>query len=71
MLVSPDMASLAGHTGTLDTEVDRPLRIRVAGVLPATPAVPTGSFMVVPAWAANRADGPWPVNQALLTGDRA
>ena len=22
----------------------------------------------MPAWAANRADGPWPVNQALLTG---
>ena len=68
VLVSPDMASLAGHTGTLDTDVDQPLRIRVAGVLPATPAVPTGSFMVVPAWAANRAAGPWPVNQALLTG---
>jgi putative ABC transport system permease protein len=68
VLVSPDMASLAGHTGTLDTDVDQPLRVRVAGVLPATPAVPTGSFMVVPAWAANRADGPWPVNQALLTG---
>jgi putative ABC transport system permease protein len=68
VLVSPDMASLAGRTGTLSTNVDQPLLVRVAGVLPATPAVPSGSFMVVPAWAANRNAGPWPVNEALLTG---
>ena len=68
VLVSPDMASLAGRTGTLSTNVDQPLLVRVAGVLPATPAVPAGSFMVVPAWAANRNAGPWPVNEALLTG---
>ncbi|MGD0686296.1 MAG: hypothetical protein ABSA03_14410 [Streptosporangiaceae bacterium] len=68
VLVSPGMASLSGRTGTLATDVDQPLRVRVAGVLPATPAVPDGSFIVVPAWAANRAAGPWPVNEALLTG---
>ena len=68
VLVSPDMASLSGQTGTLSTDVDQPLLIRVAGVLPATPAVPAGSFMVVPGWAASRTDGPWPVNEALLTG---
>ena len=68
VLVSPDLARLAGKTGTLQTEVDRPLRVRVAGVLPATPAVPAGSFMLIPAWAANRDAGPWPVNKALLTG---
>jgi putative ABC transport system permease protein len=68
VLVSPDMASLAGRTGTLQTSVDQPLRIRVAGVLAATPAVPTGSFLLIPAWAANRTAGPWPVNKALLTG---
>jgi putative ABC transport system permease protein len=68
VLVSPGMASLSGQTGTLQTDVDQPLRVRVAGVLPATPAVRHGSFIVVPAWAANRAAGPWPVNEALLTG---
>jgi putative ABC transport system permease protein len=68
VLVSPDLAHLSGKTGTLQTEVDRPLRVRVVGVLPATPAVPAGSFMLIPAWAANRDDGPWPVNKALLTG---
>jgi putative ABC transport system permease protein len=68
VLVSPDLARLSGQTGTLQTAVDRPLRVRVAGVLPATPAVPAGSFLLIPAWAANRDDGPWPVNEALLTG---
>jgi putative ABC transport system permease protein len=68
VLVSPGMAGLSGSTGTLETDVDQPLRVRVAGVLPATPAVPDGSFVVVPGWAANRAYGPWPVNEALLTG---
>jgi len=68
VLVSPDLARLSGQTGTLQTTVDQPLRIRVAGVLPATPAVPAGSFLLIPAWAANRDAGPWPVNEALLTG---
>ncbi len=68
MLVSPGLAGLTGKAGVLTTGVDRPLRVRVAGVLSATPAVPTGPFIIVPAWAANRDDGPWPVNKALLTG---
>jgi putative ABC transport system permease protein len=68
VLVSPGLASLTGLTGTLQTSVDRPLRVRVAGLLAATPAAPTGAFLVIPAWAANRADGPWPANRALLTG---
>jgi putative ABC transport system permease protein len=68
VLVSPGLASLTGLTGTLQTSVDRPLRVRVAGLLAATPAAPTGAFLVIPAWAANRADGPWPANKALLTG---
>lgn len=68
VLVSPGLAHLTGRTGQLKTGADRPLRVRVAGVLPGTPAVASGSFVIVPAWAANRDDGPWPVNRALLTG---
>jgi putative ABC transport system permease protein len=69
VLVSPAVAAqLNRRTGVLTVDVDRALRVRMAGVLDATPAVPSGAFVVIPAWAANRDDGPWPVNQALLTG---
>jgi len=68
VLVSPDLARLSGHVSVLTTGVDRPLRIRVAGVLSATPAVPTGSFVIVPHALASRDDGPWPLNKVLLSG---
>ena len=68
VLVSPDLARLSGHISVLTTGVDRPLRIRVAGVLSATPAVPTGSFVIVPQALASQDDGPWPLNKVLLSG---
>jgi putative ABC transport system permease protein len=69
VLVSPGLAGLAGRTGLLRTSVDRPLTVRIAGVLPSTPAVTGGAFLVIPSWAANRGTyGPWPVNRTLLTG---
>ncbi len=69
VLVSPGLAGLTGRTGLLSTSVDRPLTVQVVGVLPATPAVTSGSFLVIPSWAANRGSyGPWPLNKALLTG---
>ena len=68
VLVSPDLAGLTSRTGVLTTPDDVPLRIRAVGVLTATPAVPSGSFVVVPAWAASRNEGPWPTNLMLLTG---
>jgi hypothetical protein len=68
VLVSPDLARLSGHISVLTTGVDRPLRIRVAGVLSSTPAVPTGSFVIVPQTLASRDDGPWPLNKVLLSG---
>ena len=37
VLVSPDLARLSGHISVLTTGVDRPLRIRVAGVLERHP----------------------------------
>ena len=67
-MVSPDLARLSGHISVLTTGVDRPLRIRVAGVLSATPAVPTGSFVIVPQALASQDDGPWPLNKVLLSG---
>ena len=69
VLVSPGLAGLAGRTGQLRTSVDRPLTVRIAGVLPSTPAVTGGAFLIIPSWAANRGTyGPWPVNRTLLTG---
>lgn len=69
VLVSPGLAGLAGRTGLLRTSVDRPLTVRIAGVLPSTPAVTGGPFLVIPSWAANRGTyGPWPVNRTVLTG---
>src|SRR5262249_61700406 len=62
VLVSPDLARLSGHISVLTTGVDHPLRIRVAGVLSATPAVPPGSFVIVPQALASPGDAPWPVN---------
>jgi putative ABC transport system permease protein len=69
VLASPVVAAALGHhTGTLTVDVDRALQIRVAGVLGATPGAHSGGFIVIPSWAANRDDGPWPANLALLTG---
>jgi putative ABC transport system permease protein len=69
VLVSPSIAQFGLRTGVLTVDVDKALKVRVAGVLKATPAMGSGAFVVVPAWAANRDDGPWPVNQALLIGN--
>jgi putative ABC transport system permease protein len=69
VLVSAGLAGLAGQTGRISTGVDRPLTVRIAGVLPSTPAVTSGNFLVIPSWAANRGSyGPWPLNKTLLTG---
>jgi putative ABC transport system permease protein len=69
VLASPGLAGLVGQTGRLSTGVDRPLTVRIAGVLPSTPAVTSGNFLIIGSWAANRGSfGPWPLNRTLLTG---
>jgi putative ABC transport system permease protein len=69
VLASPTIAAQLGQrTGVLTVDVDKALRVRVAGVLGATPGAPSGAFIVIGSWAANRDDGPWPPNLALLTG---
>jgi putative ABC transport system permease protein len=86
VLVSPQAAALLGAQGqgsaaiTLSTRQAplQPVRVRVAGVIASTPALPAdGAFVIVPLAAIKSAltpPQPIPVNEMLLTGgsiDRA
>jgi hypothetical protein len=71
-LASPRAAALLGRqgSGTIPAQEDLPaLRVRVAGELPSTPALPAGgAFTVVPLSAIQGVSEPPPVNLMLLTG---
>jgi putative ABC transport system permease protein len=86
VLVSPQAAALLGAAGqgsgavTLSTRQAslQPVRVRVAGVIASTPALPAGGAFVIMPLAAIRSaimpPEPIPVNEMLLTGgsiDRA
>jgi putative ABC transport system permease protein len=86
VLASPQAAALLAASGhgngavTLSTRQAplRPVRVRVAGVIASTPALPAGgAFVIMPLAAiksANTPPEPVPVNEMLLTGgsiDRA
>jgi len=86
VLVSPQAAALLGTPGqgsgavTLSTRQAslQPVRVRVAGVIASTPALPSGgAFVIMPLTAIKSAitpPEPIPVNEMLLTGgsiDRA
>jgi putative ABC transport system permease protein len=71
VLASPSVAASLGGGGTLTTQSGlRPLRVRVAGVLSGTPAVPGNTaFFVVPLAAIAGHLGPvLPLNLMLVTG---
>ncbi len=73
VLASPQAAALLGAgVTTLSTQADvQPVRVRVAGVLSATPALPGGTaFVIMPLPALRGAGTPpvVPVNEMLLTG---
>jgi len=71
VLASPQAAAELGRgVTTLDTDAGvRPVRVRVAGVLSGTPALPAGgAFVVMPLAAVHSESGPVPVNELLLTG---
>jgi putative ABC transport system permease protein len=71
VLASPSVAASLGGGGTLTTQSGlRPLRVRVAGVLSGTPAVPGNTaFFVVPLAAITGHLGPvLPLNLMLITG---
>lgn len=75
-LASPDIAAALGNgTVTLDSQVARPVSVRVAGVIASTPALPdTGSFVLLPISALRPISEPVEPNLLLLTGpdiDRA
>jgi len=57
-------------TGTLTTQSGiAPLRVRIAGVLSGTPALPGGgAFVLMPVSAVHGQTGPTPYNELLLTG---
>jgi putative ABC transport system permease protein len=81
VLVSPQAAALLGASGlgsgavTLSTRQAslQPVRVRVAGVLASTPALPAGgAFVIMPLAAitsANKPPEPAGVNEMLLTGE--
>ena len=71
VLASPSVAASLGGGGTVTTQSGlRPLRVRVAGVLSGTPAVPGNpAFFVVPLAAITGHLGPvLPLNLMLVTG---
>jgi putative ABC transport system permease protein len=72
VLASPQAAAeLSGQAGgAIVTQGGLPtLRVRVAGLLPSTPAFPAGgAFIVLPQSALGGASAPPPVNLMLLTG---
>jgi putative ABC transport system permease protein len=71
VLASPSVAASLGGGGTVTTQSGlRPLRVRVAGVLSGTPAVPGNTaFFVVPLAAIAGHLGPvLPLNLMLVTG---
>jgi hypothetical protein len=74
VLASPQaVAALGGNVVTLGTTATvRPVRVRVAGVLASTPALPIGgAFVVMPLAAIKSAATPplpSPLNEVLLTG---
>jgi putative ABC transport system permease protein len=70
-LASPAAAAqLRPGTAVLSTEAGT-LRVRVAGLLSGTPAVPGGgSFIVVPAWATSHLAAQAPPTELLITGPR-
>jgi putative ABC transport system permease protein len=71
VLASPSVAASLGGGGTMTTQSGlRPLRVRVAGVLSSTPAVPGNTaFFIVPLTAIHGDLGPvLPLNLMLVTG---
>ena len=70
-LASPAAAAeLAHHPVALSTDLGT-LRVRVAGLLASTPAAPgTGSFVVVPFWAASHLSAQKSPTELLVTGPR-
>jgi putative ABC transport system permease protein len=71
VLASPQAAAELGRgVTTLDTDAGvKPVRVRVAGVLSGTPALPAGgAFVVMPLAAIRPVSGPVQVNELLLTG---
>jgi putative ABC transport system permease protein len=70
-LASPAAAAqLRPGTAALSTEAGT-LRVRVAGILSSTPAIPGGgSFIVVPAWATSHLAAQAPPTELLITGPR-
>ncbi len=72
VLASPQAAADLGsqEAGTLTTESGvAPLRVRVAGVLAGTPALPAGgAWVIMPATAIRGQTGQIPFNEVLLTG---
>jgi putative ABC transport system permease protein len=71
VLASPAVAARLPHRGAaLPTQLGT-LRVRVAGLLSSTPAVPgSGSFVVVPAWATSRLGVQAPPTEVLIVGPR-
>jgi len=70
---APAVADLGGGAVTLSTQAAvRPVRVRVAGVLSATPALPGGDAFVIMSLAAVKSTAtpplPAPLNEVLLTG---
>jgi putative ABC transport system permease protein len=71
VLASPAVAARLPHRGAALTTQIGTLRVRLAGTLSGTPAVPgSGSFVVVPAWATSRLAAQAPPTEVLITGPR-
>jgi putative ABC transport system permease protein len=72
VLASPQAAADLGHGAvalTTQATAARPLRVRVAGELSGTPALPGGgAFVVMPLAAIHAQGAPVQVNELLLTG---
>jgi len=70
VLASPAVAAQLGRgTASLATALGM-LRIRVAGRLSGTPAVPGGGFILFPAWATSRLHAAAPPTALLVVGPR-
>jgi putative ABC transport system permease protein len=70
VLASPAVAARLGRgTASLATALGT-LRVRVAGRLSGTPAVPGGGFILFPAWATGRLHAAAPPTALLIVGPR-
>ncbi|HEX4829937.1 MAG TPA: hypothetical protein VH478_02425 [Trebonia sp.] len=71
VLATPDVAARLGGAASISTTLTRPLRVRVAGLISSTAALPgADSFVVVPLSALSPVSDPIEPNLLLITGPR-